>query len=304
MPKFNRTHLISGLLGGVVVAGGMLALGLADSTHTQTIVEEAPVVAQRTPGSSGTLTLHSIFVHESPAVLHVSARSDGADPPSSPFQAADPNHSGQGGGSGFLGGGSGFLVDRRGDVLTAYHLVSGAQHPGSISVGFPGGVDRPAEVIDADPSTDLAILRVSLRGVSSLSPLPLGSSSTVQIGDPTLIIGNPSGLDRTLSSGIVSGLTHQLAGSGGVSVDNVIQTDQVPDPGASGGPLLNATGQVIGVASQITSPSGAAVPFATPIDTAAAMLREARVFKGAPAVQPPRSSRHRRTTATGTQHQR
>jgi putative serine protease PepD len=286
MAKFNRAHVISGLVGGAVVAGGLAAVGLVGRSHTQTVFEEAPVVAQRVPGGSPSLTLHSIFVRESPAVLHVSTRLEGSDPAPSPFGGAD-DQPGQ-------VDGSGFLVDKRGDLLTAYHLISGARSSDSISVGFPGGIDRPAEVIDTDPSSDLAVLRVSLRGLSPLSPLPLGNSSTVQIGDPTLTIGNPSGVDRTLSSGIVSGLTHELEGSGGVSVDNVIQTDEIPDPDASGGPLLDATGQVIGVASQITNPAGRAIPFATPIDTASPLLREARLLPGAPAAESPRPRRRRR----------
>jgi S1-C subfamily serine protease len=286
MSKVNRTHLVSGVLGGVIVAGGLVALGVTGRSNTQTIIEGAPVVAQHVAGGYSSLTLHSIFDRESPGVLHVSARL--GDPAPSPFDTTRQPDPG-------VTAGSGFLVDRRGDVLTNYHLINGGHAASSISVAFQGGVERPAEVIDADPSSDLALLRVSLRGLAPVSPLPLGNSSTVQIGDPTLTIGNPAGVDRTLFSGIVSGLTHELEGSDGTTVDNVIQTDQLPGPGASGGPLLDAAGRDIGVASQITSPDGATVPFATPIDTAESMLRDARLVKGAPDPQQPEPRRRRRS---------
>jgi S1-C subfamily serine protease len=114
-----------------------------------------------------------------------------------------------------------------------------------------------------------------MTGVPDPTPLELGDSRTVEVGDPTLAIGNPFGLDRTLTSGIVSALQRQLPAPDGTSIDNVIQTDAPVNPGSSGGPLLDAAGRVIGINSQIQSPANGSVriTFAVPIDTAKAFLR-------------------------------
>jgi S1-C subfamily serine protease len=176
--------------------------------------------------------------------------------------------------------GSGFLVDRRGDVLTDYHVVDGADRSGGVTVLLQGNLRRRAGVIAVDPSSDLAVLHVDMRGLPSVRPLPLGESSTVRVGDPTLTIGNPFGVDRTLSSGIVSALQHRLQASDGQAIDNVIQTDQPIDAGNAGGPLLDAGGQVIGINSEVIAPEtgdrgGQALAFAVPIDTASEILARA-----------------------------
>ena len=108
-------------------------------------------------------------------------------------------------------------------------------------------------MIAEDQNNDLAVLKVDLRGVPTVAPLVLGDSTTVRVGDPTLAIGNPFGLDRTLTSGIVSALQREIQGSGGFSIENVIQTDSPLNPGNSGGPLLDAAGRVIGINSQIAT---------------------------------------------------
>src|SRR5205807_8474800 len=105
--------------------------------------------------------------------------------------------------------------------------------------------------IGEDPSNDLALLKVDTTGLPNVAPLMLGDSSSVRVGDPTLAIGNPFGLDRTLTSGIVSALQRQIQAPNGFAIENVIQTDAPLNPGNSGGPLLDATGSVIGINSQI-----------------------------------------------------
>jgi S1-C subfamily serine protease len=165
--------------------------------------------------------------------------------------------------------GSGFLIDERGGVLTNYHVIEGAQ---SVTVQFEDNITRTAKLVGEDPNDDLALLKVSLAGVTA-RPLALGDSATVQVGDPTLAIGNPFGLDRTLTSGIVSALQREIQAPNGFAIDNVIQTDAPINPGNSGGPLLDAAGRVIGINSQIAtggngSSGSVGIGFAVPIDTA------------------------------------
>jgi putative serine protease PepD len=165
-------------------------------------------------------------------------------------------------------------------MLTDYHVVDGADRSQGVTVEFEGDMLRRAAVIAVDPSSDLAVLHIDMRGLPTVRPLTLGDSSTVRVGDPTLTIGNPFGVDRTLTSGIVSALAHRLPAADGQAIDNVIQTDQPIDAGNSGGPLLNAGGQVIGINSEVTTPksggrSGQTLAFAVPIDTADEILARA-----------------------------
>jgi S1-C subfamily serine protease len=179
--------------------------------------------------------------------------------------------------------GSGFIVDRLGDILTNYHLIAGAG-PGAITVQIEPGVTVTARVMGEQPAQDLAILRVDPHRIR-LRPLELGNSATARVGDPTLAIGDPFGLDRTLSTGIVSALQRRLPAPNGVSVDHVIQTDVPVTPGTSGGPLIDAAGRVIGINSQIQSDDdadGVPIGFAVPINTATALLRRVGVGTAPP----------------------
>jgi putative serine protease PepD len=176
--------------------------------------------------------------------------------------------------------GSGFLVDGRGDVLTDYHVIDGADRTQGVTVEFENHVTRRAGVVSVDPGSDLAVLHVDTHGLPAVAPLRLGDSTTVRVGDPTLTIGNPFGIDRTLTSGIVSALQHEIQAADGRTIDNVIQTDQPIDAGNSGGPLLNAGGYVIGINSQVATTAngtrpGQTLAFAIPIDTADAILARA-----------------------------
>jgi len=163
------------------------------------------------------------------------------------------------------------VIDTEGRLLTNAHVVAGAT---DISVTLSDERTVPARVLGKDEETDLALLRVAPKGLD-LEPLELGSSRNVQVGDPTVSIGNPFGRDRTLTTGIVSAKQRRITAPSGFSVDNVIQTDGVLSPGNAGGPLLDATGRVIGVNSQIEAdgPQGSVgMGFAVPIDTAKALL--------------------------------
>ncbi len=167
--------------------------------------------------------------------------------------------------------GSGFVFDGDGHVLTNAHIVAGAER---IEVQLTeDGASREAELVGADPSTDLAVLEV---GGDDMRPLALGDSSGVRVGDPVVAIGNPFGLDRTVTSGIVSALQREIRAPNGFSITDVIQTDAAINPGNSGGPLIDASGRVIGVNSQIATAGGGSegVGFAVPIDTAREVIAQ------------------------------
>jgi putative serine protease PepD len=141
--------------------------------------------------------------------------------------------------------GSGFVVSSDGYIVTNDHVVDGAS---DVKVKIGDGKTLSAKVVGTDASTDLALLKVDASG---LTPLTLGDSDTVEVGDPAYAIGNPYGLDRTLTTGVISALQRQISSPNGYTIDDVLQTDAAINPGNSGGPLFNTAGQVIGVNSQI-----------------------------------------------------
>lgn len=161
------------------------------------------------------------------------------------------------------GSGSGFLWDDAGHVVTNYHVVEGAAEA---RVRFSDGKELSAALVGASPMHDLAVLRVG--AAAKRQPLPVGSSGDLKVGQKVFAIGNPFGLDWTLTTGIVSALDRSLRGEAGV-VEHLIQTDAAINPGNSGGPLLDSAGRLIGVNTAIYSPSGASagVGFAVPVDT-------------------------------------
>jgi S1-C subfamily serine protease len=266
MKVFLRSQLLAGMLGALVVAGGFLALGVTGRRTTRTIVEESPVSAQPASNSTSSLTPHAIYERDAPGVVFV--RAQVIQQVQNPFDLFPQRQQ-------TSSTGSGFLIERSGLVLTDYHVIEGADRSTGVTVRFEDSVSRPAAVIGADQNSDLAVLRVDMSGVPPVAPLPMGDSSTVRVGDPTLAIGNPFGLDRTLTSGIVSALQRQIQATNGFSIDNVIQTDAPLNLGNSGGPLLDAAGRVIGINSQIQTASGSGsvgIGFAVPIDTAKQLL--------------------------------
>ena len=164
------------------------------------------------------------------------------------------------------------MIDKNGYILTNAHVVDGAT---KITVSFGDKETVPAQVVGKDVSDDLALLKVNPSGLN-LKPLALGDSRSVQVGDPTIAIGNPFGLDRTLTTGVVSALQRQIQAPNGFAIDNVIQTDAAINPGNSGGPLLDAAGRVIGINSQIATggngDGNVGIGFAVPINTAKKVL--------------------------------
>jgi S1-C subfamily serine protease len=260
MKPILRSPFVSAAVGGLAVAGVLLALGVTGRRTITTVIEEAPLATDAASNAATGLTPYEIYQHDAPSVVFVRADVDQAVV--NPFALSTSQQTG-------VSTGSGFLVDRRGDILTNYHIIAGAS-AGEVSVEFEHGVTKVAQVVGQNPSNDLAMLRVSPRGVN-VAPLTLGNSASAQVGDPTLVIGNPFGLDRTLASGIISALQRQMTAPGGFAINNVIQTDVPFNPGTAGGPLIDAAGRVIGISAQIET-GGVPVGFAVPSNTARALL--------------------------------
>ena len=170
------------------------------------------------------------------------------------------------------GTGSGVIIDPEGHVLTNYHVISGAD---KISITLSDGTITDAKVTGSDPENDLAVVQFNPRG-RSLTTIPFGDSAALRVGMKVLAIGNPFGLDRTLTQGIVSGLARPLQTESGFLIRETIQTDAAINPGNSGGPLLNSRGELVGINSAIKSPSGASagVGFAIPVNTAKRIAEE------------------------------
>jgi putative serine protease PepD len=200
------------------------------------------------PASAGTLKptdVGTIYARASEAVVSVQVRSGGQ-----------------------RGSGTGFLIDRDGTVVTNAHVVGGA---GEVQVRLDDGAAPVAgRVVGTDASSDLAVVKLDASDVSGRTPLTFAESRGVRVGDATIAIGYPLGLDRTATAGIVSGLERQIEAPNGFSIDEVIQTDAPINPGNSGGPLLDARGRVIGVNSQIATAGGqgnVGIGFAVPSNT-------------------------------------
>ena len=170
------------------------------------------------------------------------------------------------------GNGSGSVIDANGDILTNYHVIEGAQ---KLTVSFGGEKVYPAKVVGGDPDTDLAVIKID-PPANGLTIVPFGDSDKLLVGQKVLAIGNPFGLDRTLTTGVISGLQRPIRSKpmpgapNGRPIDAAIQTDASINPGNSGGPLLDKYGQMIGINSQILGPSGGSVGvgFAIPVSIA------------------------------------
>jgi S1-C subfamily serine protease len=165
------------------------------------------------------------------------------------------------------GAGSGSVIDEQGDILTNYHVIANAE---KLTVSFGSGKNYPARVVGRDPDTDLAVIRLLETPKESLTIVPMGDSDRLIVGQKVLAIGNPFGLDRTLTTGVISGLQRPIRAENGRQIEGAIQTDASINPGNSGGPLLDSHGRMIGINSQIESPSGASagVGFAIPVSIA------------------------------------
>jgi S1-C subfamily serine protease len=261
--------LLLGALGGVaIVAAALLVLAVTggfDSSTKVVTVQETPIVSANVSQQTRGLTARQIYQRDAPGVVFVSAAGAGEGQSPSEYLKGESGLQG-------TATGSGFEIDGNGTVLTNWHVVENAV---KVTVGFEHGKAVEAKVMGKDPSNDLAVLRISTDGLT-LHPLVLGDSSRAQVGDPVLAIGNPFGLGRTLTTGVVSALQREITAPNGVKIDNVLQTDAPINPGNSGGPLLNAAGEVVGINSQILTSGdrggNVGIAFAVPIDTAKSEL--------------------------------
>src|SRR3954447_22332375 len=231
LPKPLITLAAAALVGGGAGAVATEALQHDDSTAPAGSV----LTATRPVAATSALTPHQVYENAKDSVAYITS------------QITQQSDSPFGGAQSGVATGSGFVVSSDGYVVTNAHVVAGAT---KVTVKVGDGRTQTARIVGQDPSTDLALLKVDASG---LKPLTLADSGNVQVGDPVDAIGNPFGLDRTLTAGIVSALQRQISSPNGYSIDDVIQTDAAINPGNSGGPLFNSAGQVIGVNSQIES---------------------------------------------------
>jgi putative serine protease PepD len=226
------------VIGGSVGAVATNALHSESQASSVSVASSTRTVAAATTGSA--LSPHDVYAKAKDSVAYITAQvSQSSGGPFGQTQTGTAT-------------GSGFVVSADGYVVTNAHVVDGAT---AVKVKIGDGKTLDARVVGEDTSTDLALLKVNASG---LTPLTLGDSSAVQVGDPAYAIGNPYGLDRTLTTGVISALQRQISSPSGYTINDVLQTDAAINPGNSGGPLFNTAGQVIGVNSQIeTSGSGA-----------------------------------------------
>ncbi|HEX7278452.1 MAG TPA: trypsin-like peptidase domain-containing protein [Solirubrobacterales bacterium] len=273
-PKKNfRSPFISALFGGLIVAVfGWIAIaaGWIQSEGDSTTTVAAPVTSiEAKAGDGDTNLVNQIYKADGEGVAFIEAEleSQASSEGFNPFGEPQPE-----GGS---ASGSGFVIDREGHVLTNNHVVEGASE---VSVKLGASEESfDAEVVGTDPATDVALLKVDAPA-EELHPLTMGRSSEVEVGDPVVAIGNPFGLDRTVTSGIISALQRQIQAPNGFSISHVLQTDAAINPGNSGGPLINANGEVIGINAQIATGGGSngnvGIGFSIPIDTVRANLEQ------------------------------
>lgn len=248
------TSLVSAIIGGLVatifVFAGMSLLG---EDYGDVNIRQAPAPVEGAPGAledgADGGSVEEIYNQDGPGVVSVDVSS------------------GAGGSSG-----SGFVLDENGHIVTNQHVVDGADQ---VSVTFSGGERMTAEVVGEDASTDVAVLRADAPE-EMLTPLTLGNSAAVDVGEPVVAIGNPLDVGTSATTGIVSGIGRPIKAPNDYTIDNAIQTDAAINPGSSGGPLLDARGAVIGVNSQIQSSTGSfqGVGFAVPIDTVKSVVEQ------------------------------
>jgi S1-C subfamily serine protease len=256
--------LAAAVAGGLV--GGLIGLALDGNDSTPSVsqpAEAAPLVSTSSstaPAGTG-MTPEAIYKSDAPGVVVITDTMT-QNVPATPFTPPGKNQ--------VRALGSGFVLDKQGDIATNDHVVAGAT---AIRVGFSDGASYPATIVGTDPSTDIAVVRVKAPA-SALHPLSFESSPGLEVGDPVYAIGNPFGLDRTMTAGIVSAVAREIEAPNGLTIPRAIQTDAPINHGNSGGPLLDRFGRVVGINAQIeggTVDANVGVGFAIPGSTAKAV---------------------------------
>jgi S1-C subfamily serine protease len=266
MKRIFKGPFGSALLGGAVVAAfGWVAIAagwIHSDSNGSTVTVSEPLAAPIDAKEEGdTNVVNQIYRRDGQGVAFIASE---LKPEES--SGLSPFGESEGGGTAT---GSGFLIDTEGHIVTNNHVVEGADKV-EVKLGS-SDTTYTAEVVGTDPATDVALLKVNAPA-ESLHPLSLGDSSKVLVGEPVVAIGNPFGLDRTVTAGIVSAIQRQIQAPNGFSISHVIQTDAAINPGNSGGPLIDSEGRVIGINSQIQTGGGGdgnvGIGFAVPINTA------------------------------------
>lgn len=244
--RLAMAWMFPGLLAVLAWQGRVNEPELYDNTQELRTVHTTPTLGR------GELATIALFEQASPAVVHIRTTEVLRDR----FSFAVREE--------FTGSGSGFFWDPRGYLVTNYHVIKGARRA---IVTLADGSEHEAELVGAEPNKDIAVLRIPTK--ENLSVLPLGRSDDLKVGQNVYAIGNPFGLDHTLTTGIISGLDREIIGIAGNRLREVIQTDAAINPGNSGGPLLDSAGRLIGMNTAIKSLSGASagIGFAVPVDT-------------------------------------
>ena len=267
-PRISLLAVLAALLGGGVAVGIAVIAGLGGDSSTTTVIQQSPLANAETTSDGATITARDIYRQDAPGVVFITANVAQSGTSSFGFPQTERG----------IATGSGFVLDEQGTILTNAHVVDGAT---KVTVRFGESKAVDAKILGRDRTTDLAVLKVDPKE-TELHPLRLGSAKDVQVGDPVVAIGNPFGLDRTLTTGVVSAKQRHIKGLADFSIDNVIQTDAAINPGNSGGPLIDSAGEVIGINSQIETGSGSSgsgnvgIGFAIPIDTAIRLLPDLR----------------------------
>jgi S1-C subfamily serine protease len=270
--------LIAAAVGGGAALAGAEIIGLLDDD--QTTVETVPAAEASAPAAfkeSDRLSVNQIYRGSAPGVVQITTTSIQTvepDPFLDPFGSPEQQEQ--------QALGSGFVIDKSGHIVTNAHVVENAQE---IEVSFSNRDSVKAKLVGRDLSTDLAVLKVDVDS-RALTPLALGNSDRVEVGDSVVAIGNPLGLERSVTAGIVSALHRPLTAPNDFTIDDVIQTDAAINSGNSGGPLIAADGKVIGVNTAIATGNtgargnigiGFAVPVNTVRDVASQLLDQGRV---------------------------
>jgi S1-C subfamily serine protease len=264
----RRANLVAGALGGLIVAvlvAVLLASGAIDTGKTTTVIQrQAPLATGASSSSSAAaetgraLTVGDIYKKAAPGVAFIQSTITQTTPGVFGLPDQQPGEA----------TGSGFVLNTQGYIATNAHVVAGAS---DVQVSFGKSNPVHAKVVGKDLSTDLAVIKVDPAKVK-LTPLPLGDSSKLQVGDPVVAIGNPFGFDDTVTTGIVSALGREIQAPNNFSIDHTIQTDAAINPGNSGGPLLDQQGRVVGINSQIATggagKGSVGIGFAIPVNLA------------------------------------
>jgi S1-C subfamily serine protease len=244
----------------LAIASGLGRLGSRTTVIDQQAAPATNASLQQSPPRTG-LTPEEIYKRNAPGVVQVTATST-TTTPADPFGFSPPTTQTE------QSLGSGFVLDKAGHLVTNEHVIAGARR---IQVSFSGNDQIQATVVGSDPSTDIAVLKIDTHA-RALTPLALGNSDDVNVGDSVYAIGNPFGYTRTLTAGLVSAVQRQITAPNSLPIDNAIQTDAAINHGNSGGPLIDTAGRVIGVTSQISTGNtgqqgNLGIGFAIPINT-------------------------------------